>query len=442
MPQSYIVNPSDPPLLPVFHFVDVSDAELSTEIVSAIATVSGITTPQPIKIAAQSHPATYSVNGGAFTSQEGLVSNGDQIRIKITSDSQYLTTRFVTINIGGEEDMFTVTTKKQPPVSANLALNKPVTASSSQAGNEIMRINDGSTTTRWAGATNVYPQSFVVDLLMPYKVDKADILPYGGRDYRFLMEGSMNGIDYFTLSNQTQNTLGGTIIPISFEPKIVQFVRLTFNGAATYTGNWTSINEFRLFEAPADTIPDQFTIPDIIDADLFSLVVSEPFTVTGIDGKTSIYLTDATEVAAYSVNNGLFTNEPSFVENNDVVRIQLGTGSQYNTTYTVKVNIGGISENFSITTKQLFSELNGQHYKNTLVVYPNPSKGIVNIQTNTSEEITIEIYNISGTLLKKEILPTNVAQLNLSDLKQGFYMLKCITKSEVFCRQLILETNN
>lgn len=442
MPQGYTITPNNPPDLPYFHFEDITDAPLNTEIISAIATVTGIAVSQPIKIVAQSHPASYSINGGSFTTSGGFVSNGDQIRIKITSDSQYATTRYVILAIGSIEDMFTVITKNAPPPTSrrNLALVKPVTASSFQTGNEISRINDGNMNTRWAASTNTLPQSFIIDLSDIYKTDSTEMIPYMGRDYRFKIEGSINGTDYFLMSDQTANLIAGNSIPTSFAAKYVRYVRITITGAATYTGNWASVNEFRIFEASADTIPEQFVIPEVHDAELFSLVQSEPFTINGIDGKTIIYLSENTETASYTVNGGQDMFEPSLVENNDIITIKLGTGSQYATTYTVKVTIGGVSSDFKATTQDMSSDLHSINFKKSLFVFPNPSNGVVNIINEAN--INMEIYDLSGYMIYSRKLIKGNNQINLSTLRSGVYLIKVISDSATLNYQLMLNTQN
>lgn len=441
-PQGYSVNPGDPPVRAEFRFQSVTDAELNTEITSQITTVMGLTDAKTIRIVAQSPlaSASYSINGAAFTANESPITNGDQIRVKMKSDTQYLTSRFVRIEIDGVEEVFTVTTKKEPPVSTlpNLALNRPVTASSQQAENAIEKINDGNaTSTRWAASGGGYPQHFIVELEDVYNVARIEMIPYGGRDFRFTVEGSEDGLDYFMLSDQRENTIGGTIIPVDFEAKAAKFIKVTVIGAATYTGNWVSIYEFRAFEAPLNTVPDQFYIVPQTDIELFSLVTSEPFTVTGLETKSEISLDEATEVASYSVNDGLFMSDPSYVENNDVVRVKLGTGSQYNTTYSVKVLIGGVSDYFRVTTVAP-SNLDKTSSDKDLTVYPNPTSGPVTIQNLQVDCADIEIYTVSGLSVRKFKLASGSGQIDLAGLAPGMYLMKYVIDARVFYRQIIL----
>jgi len=440
-PQGYTVIASDPPLIPIFHFSDVLNAEINTDVISSICTLSGVPNPLPIKITATGYTATYSINGGAFTSVDGTVKNGDQIRVKLTSDQQYLTKRFATIDIGGTMNIFSVTTKKAPLAKPNLALNKPVSSPSSQTGNEVIKVNDGSTTSRWAGGNNTYPQSFVVDLLKSYKIDSIEFMPYGSRDYQFKLEGSLDSLSFFTLSDQTNNTKSLLTLPVTFEPKKTRYVRMTVSGAATYTGKWTSIYEFRVYEAPADTIPDPFHIVQQTNVDLFAETISEPFVVTGIDGPTSISISDNTEIAAYSINNGPFLTDPSVVNNSDIIRVKLGTGSQYGNTYSVKLTIGGVSDLFKVTTVSLADGISELNQQNSLTLYPNPTTGLINI-TGKLDAGNIEIYNVAGQkVMSEEIQNSLNHQLNLSGFNPGMYLLKYYTKTKVYHAQFVLKSN-
>jgi len=440
-PQAFTVNATDPPIVPTFHFDDVVNAEVNTEITSSITTLSGVVLPQTIQITATGYTAMYSINGGAFTSANGTVSNGDQLRVKMTSDPLYLTTRSAIVTIGSTKDIFSISTKKAPLAAPNLALNKPITCSSFQVGNEITHVNDGIVTSRWAGVTNKYPQSFVVDLKASYKIDSTEFMPYGSRDYKFTLEGSVDSVKFFMLSDQTNNTIGALTIPTKFAPQVARYVRMTVSGAATYTGGYTSIYEFRVFEAPKDTVPDQFNITPQTGADVFSSGVSVPFIVTGIDGPTSISISNNTEIASYSVNKGLFMTDPTMVKNNDTIRVKLGTGSQFDNTYSVNVTIGGISDNFTITTLSTVNNIAKLTDQSLLSFYPNPTTGMVQI-AGLQEAGNLEIYNVAGQLIKSEpIKEISSFRINLSQYQPGMYFVKYNTNAKAYHGQIILRSH-
>jgi hypothetical protein len=133
----------------------------------------------------------------------------------------------------------------------NLALHKPATASSIEhAGHEPEMLNDGDQVTRWVGGSAVYPQWNQIDLQTSHRVDTLVLYPYMARAYQFLLEGSLDGMSYFTLSDRRDNTTGGDAIMVSFAAQSARFVRITVVGASGYTAGWSAIDELQLYEAP------------------------------------------------------------------------------------------------------------------------------------------------------------------------------------------------
>jgi len=104
-----VTTKAAPPVLTpdAFSFTDVTDAELSTSYESNAITVAGISAPTPISITG----GEYSINDGAYTSADGTVSNGQTVKVRLTSSANYSMTRDATLTIGGVSDTFSVTTK-------------------------------------------------------------------------------------------------------------------------------------------------------------------------------------------------------------------------------------------------------------------------------------------------------------------------------------------
>ncbi|MFL0798660.1 MAG: hypothetical protein K6L73_14355 [Cellvibrionaceae bacterium] len=102
-------NSSPPPdsTPSTFIFADQESVELGTDIISSSITVSGINMSTDISI----ENGEYSINGGAYTSDEGTVTNGQQVTIKHTSAEALETTIESTLTIGGVSDSFSSTTK-------------------------------------------------------------------------------------------------------------------------------------------------------------------------------------------------------------------------------------------------------------------------------------------------------------------------------------------
>lgn len=103
--------------------------------------------------------------------------------------------------------------------------------------------------------------------------------------------------------------------------------------------------------------------------------------------------------------------------------------------YSTSGNYGsGESENFSVTGNPL-----GINENNDIVVmiYPNPSEGIVNIQTKNN--LDIAIFDITGKLVFNAHDISNGNQLDLSTLKTGLYLVKLNDGSNESTQKLIIK---
>jgi len=92
-----------------FNFTDVTGVLPGAEVQSNEITVSGINTATPIGITG----GEYAVNGGAWTSAAGTVTNGARVRVRVNASAQYETTVSATLTIGGVSDTFSVTTREE-----------------------------------------------------------------------------------------------------------------------------------------------------------------------------------------------------------------------------------------------------------------------------------------------------------------------------------------
>lgn len=89
-----------------FSFVDQTDKALSTVYASANVTLAGLDGWAQISVSG----GNYSINGAAWTSSAGNVTNGDQIQGQVLSSANANTAANCTVTVGGVADTFTVTT--------------------------------------------------------------------------------------------------------------------------------------------------------------------------------------------------------------------------------------------------------------------------------------------------------------------------------------------
>lgn len=128
----------------------------------------------------------------------------------------------------------------------NLALNKPVTCSSEQVGNEASHAVDGDLATRWSADT--YPEWIQVDLGSAMNINKVEVAPYLDRAYQYKVEVATSASGPYTqVVDRLSNTTGGSVITDTFTTTSARYVKMTVTGCYGYTGTWTSILELRVF---------------------------------------------------------------------------------------------------------------------------------------------------------------------------------------------------
>jgi hypothetical protein len=97
-----------------------------------------------------------------------------------------------------------------------------------------------------------------------------------------------------------------------------------------------------------------------------------------------------------------------------------------------RIDMGAIE---SIITNNV--EINGI---NELDIYPNPSKGLLNVKSDESlNNKSIEILNINGQIMFKNTIDKPISQINISDFGQGVYFIKIISEKGIIVKKIIKE---
>src|SRR6056300_1746358 len=145
-----------------FNFTNQSNLNLNTLIYSNTVTISGIN--QTVSVSA-TNGAQFSINGGSYVTS-GSISNGQTLRIRLTSSGSYNTTTSTTVTVGGTSDAWSITTKAQAQAttptlpSATLQTNtssstQTVRAAAIIASGDTLQIRVGTGGT-WTNATSTY----------------------------------------------------------------------------------------------------------------------------------------------------------------------------------------------------------------------------------------------------------------------------------------------
>jgi hypothetical protein len=157
-------------------------------------------------------------------------------------------------------------------------------------------------------------------------------------------------------TNLGTRTGNGTITFSSSLPSAGNIVTYEiFTRRPTSTGGdgvtWYGTNDtFTVTRGVADTTPDAFDLggPET-GAPLNTFIYSNTITVSGITSSASVSIS-GTGSPAYSIGGGTYTSSSGTVVNNDQVQVRVTSAGTTNTAVTATLNIGGVTDTFSVTT--------------------------------------------------------------------------------------------
>ena len=113
-------------------------------VISSPVTITGITSAAAVSITG----GDYSINGGAFTNIAGSVTNGQTVRVRLTSSALPLTSISTTLTVGGVTGIFAVTSGNGSPTAP--------TAVSASAGYAAISVKFGLPTNTGGAAMTGY----------------------------------------------------------------------------------------------------------------------------------------------------------------------------------------------------------------------------------------------------------------------------------------------
>nr|WP_253298329.1 S-layer homology domain-containing protein [Paenibacillus sp. MSJ-34] len=165
----------------------------------------------------------------------------DNYFMLLPGEERTLTARYNVSDLGTAAPVIEVdcynnlTTKQRPtPTTANLALGKTATASTTQGSNSAEKALDSSVYTKWQSSTNASggadPQWFKVDLGEPASFDTAIVRwDYANYARDLTVEVSDNDADWETVYTGT-NSNGSAVSDIRFAPVTKRYIKLTMSG--------------------------------------------------------------------------------------------------------------------------------------------------------------------------------------------------------------------
>ena len=293
-----------------FAFATQRDVELSTAIESEAAFIDGLSVAVAVAISG----GEYSIDGGDYTSGNGLVGNGSSIRIRQSSSSEYSTEVVSTIEVGTESASFTSVTRSEPVTEVED--DEPDSFSFTRARDVELAsaVISGSATI--TGINVAVPVSVVGG---EYSIDGGEFTGIAG-----------------SISNNQSLRLSHTS---SDSPATTQITTVNVGGYEA---------SFRSTTAGVDTTPDAFAFAIQDAVDINSIVESEIITISGFNTTTDLSITNG----EYSLDGGAtYSSTDSALSPDSSIRVRHTSSSEYDTRMSTTLTIGGVEGYFeSITT--------------------------------------------------------------------------------------------
>ncbi len=309
-----------------FSFSSISNALLATAYESAPITVSDINTTLTVATTAGSNASLKcaaltvgSTTWGAFGACSSVtVSNGDQLKLQLTSASDYSTTVSGGIFLAGVSAIYSVTTESAPILPT--------------VGSTLTRTSATTLVLTFSGAP-----SSAANTVTNYTLSGTS--GFSGNPSAASIDISGTSV---SLTVPTMATLphGATVV-VTVDNTVVNAAA---NRVATYT---------------IDATPTLSPIPSNINNAQFSTAYeSLPFTVSDINTSLTVGTTSGSNASlkcaalpAGSTTWGAFGACSSItVSNGDQLKLQLTSASAYSTTVSGGIILAGVSASFSVTT--------------------------------------------------------------------------------------------
>ena len=293
------------------------DVARSTIYESNQVTIEGIGADVSVSVAITGgeYRTDFSSDGDAvWTSADGSLRLGDAIQVRHMSAANYSTTISTSLSIEGQSFVFTTTTMDEPsdsvPEAFTFAARSDVDLSSEIISDPIL-----------VQGINV-PTSISVSAGGSYDINESGNFTSSA--------GEVTEADRVRVQHTSSADYSSTTI-----------TTLSIGGVS---------GEFSSTTAAYDDIPDAFSFTGKTDIGLNMAITSHYITVSGINAPSSISVSSSSG-SEYQINNDLYTSVDGTVDAGDEIRVRHISSSNYGTTVTSALTIGGVSAEFNSTTE-------------------------------------------------------------------------------------------
>ncbi|ODR95214.1 hypothetical protein AUC70_05815 [Methyloceanibacter stevinii] len=293
-----------------FSFNDVTDADLDTLILSNGIMVGGIDAPTGVSVSGEGN-AEIRIDGGSWVTS-GHIEAGQTLEVRLTSSASFGTALAAIVDIGGVTDEWNVITVPQDTEPDAFAFaDMADQEASTQITSNTVTINGINT---------------VVDI---------SVSGDGNPEYR-IDSGPWTSADGTIEDGQT------------LEIRLTSDATAGAMSSATITVGELS-DQWDVTTIDVDTVPDTFTFADVTDRVVDTLVISNSVAITGIDAPANISITGAGS-PEYRIDGGSWTSADDTIANGQTLELRLTSSASNVTLHSATVTIGGISDQWNVTT--------------------------------------------------------------------------------------------
>ncbi len=225
----------------------------------------------------------------------------------------------------------------------------------------------------------------------------------------------------------------------------LDFNQVIISGIAFKSNTISEINEFIKLSNPGSTELDisgyvftkgiTFTFPDntIIDPGKDVYVAYNRNSDFWLNKNRNVYqwesgrLADEGEAVRLETPQGIIIDQVHYNLDESWPEIANGEG------ITLKSNVldNHFGKNWKKNNLSILLNVKTENLPDSkLAFYPNPTTGVINVSGLEVEEAVITIYNLTGVPVKSRTINTNQAQIDLSNLPEGMYVLRCGSYSQ------------
>lgn len=290
-----------------FTFTAATGVAISTLTTSNTVTIGGIDSAASVSIA----NGEYSINGAAFTTSPGTITNGQTVAVRRTSSASNSTTVTAVLTIGGVNGTFSVTT-----VSAAADTTPNAFSFTAQTGVGVNTLATSNSVTIGG-----------IDAPSPISITNG--------------EYSINGGAFTTASGTISNGNSVVVRRMSSGSNSTAVTAVLSIGGVSGTFSVTTV-------APgSDNVPDAFAFSTLINAAISTTYVSDIITVTGTDTSSAISIANG----EYSLNGGTtWVTASGTVNLGSTVVVRRASSGTFNTAVLTTLTIGGVTGAFTIIT--------------------------------------------------------------------------------------------